>query len=133
MRFLLMNVLTQLFKWGRWMMKMDLVVNYLDSVVNCVCTRYLDSTPLGHSRSRDLLHNFLLCLKSLNKTKLIQVPMDGSNANWAFYSELRRYTSLLQSIFHYSCSMKCDQMQFIRPTCNIYHMTRLAAKFINTH
>ena len=82
-----MNVLTQLFKWGRWMMKMDLVVNYWDSVVNCVCTRYvmlctgyvmlctryvmlctryvmlctryLDSTFLGHSRSRDLLHNFL--------------------------------------------------------------------------
>ena len=142
-----MNVLTQLFKWGRWMMKMDLVVNYWDSVVNCVCTRYvmlctryvmlctryvmlctryvmlctryvmlctryvmlctryvmlctryvmlctryLDSTFLGHSRSRDLLHNFLLCLKSLNKTKLIQVSMDGSNANWAFYSELHNY------------------------------------------
>ena len=71
--------------------QMDLVVNYWDSVVNCVCTNYLDSTFLGHSRSRGLLHNFLLVLKSLNKTKLIQVSMDGPNANWAFYSELDNY------------------------------------------
>ena len=68
--------------------QMDLVVNYWDDVLNRVCTWYLDSTFVGHSRSNDLLEHFLLGLQSLDKAKLIQVSMDGPNVNWAFFEEL---------------------------------------------
>ena len=64
-------------------------VNYWDDVLNRVCTRYLDSSFVGHSRSNDLLEHFLLGLQSLDKAKLIQVSMDGPNVNWAFFEELR--------------------------------------------
>ena len=70
---------------------MDLVVNYWDDVLNRVCTRYLDSTFVGHSRSNDLLEHFLLGLQSLDKAKLIQVSMDGPNVNWAFFEELHNF------------------------------------------
>ena len=46
--------------------QMDLVVNYWDDVLNRVCTRYLDSSFVGHSRSNDLLEHFLLGLQSLD-------------------------------------------------------------------
>ena len=71
--------------------QMDLVVNYWDNIMNRVCTRYLDSTFMGHSRSSDLLEHFLSALQSLDKTKLIQVWMDGPNVSWAFFSELRNF------------------------------------------
>ena len=71
--------------------QMDLVVNYWDDVQNRVCTWYLDSTFVGHSRSNDLLEHFLLGLQSLDKVKLIQVSMDGPNVNWAFFEELRNF------------------------------------------
>ena len=71
--------------------QMDVVVNYWDVVLNRVCTRYLDSTFVGHSRSNDLLEHFLLGLQSLDKVKLIQVSMDGPNVNWAFFEELHNF------------------------------------------
>ena len=71
--------------------QMDLVVNYWDDVQNRVCTRYLDSTFVGHSRSNDLLEHFLLDLQSLNKVKVIQVSMNGPNVSWAFFEALRSF------------------------------------------
>ena len=64
--------------------QMDLVVSYWDDVLNRVCTRYLDSTFVGHSRSNDLLEHFLLGLQSLDKAKHIQVSVNDPNVNWAF-------------------------------------------------
>ena len=61
--------------------QMDLVVKYWDDVLNRVCTRYLDSSFVVHSRSND----FLLGLQSLDKARLIQVSMDGPNVNWGLF------------------------------------------------
>ena len=61
--------------------QMDLVVKYWDDVLNRVCTRYLDSSFVVHSRSND----FLLGLQSLDKARLVQVSMDGPNVNWGLF------------------------------------------------
>ena len=71
--------------------QMDLVVNFCDNVVNKVCTRYLDSTFIGHARHQNLFEHFISALDSLHLKKLLQVSMDGLNINWAFFSELRNY------------------------------------------
>ena len=71
--------------------QMDIVVNFWDNVVNKVCTRYLDSTFIGHVRHQDLFEDFISASDSLDLKKLPQVSMDGPNVNWAFFSELRKY------------------------------------------
>ena len=70
---------------------MDLVANYWDNVVNQTRTRHLRSTYVGHARHRDLFEHFNSSLGSLDKSKLLQVAMDGPNVNWLFYKELVNY------------------------------------------
>ena len=41
------------------MEQMDIAVNFWDNVVNNVCTRYLDSTFIGHVRHQDLFEHFI--------------------------------------------------------------------------
>ena len=71
--------------------QMDIVVNFWDNVVNEVCTRYLDSTFIGHVRHQDLFEDFISATDSLDLKKPPQVSMDGPNVNWAFFSELCNY------------------------------------------
>ena len=70
---------------------MDLVINFWDNVVNKECTRYLDSTFIGHEQHRDLFEHFISALASLDLKKLLQVSMDGPSVNWAIFSELCNY------------------------------------------
>ena len=71
--------------------QMDIVVNVCDNIVNKVCTRYHDSTFIAHVRHRDLFEQSISALDSLDLKKLLQLSMNGSNVNWAFFSELRNY------------------------------------------
>ena len=71
--------------------QMDLVENYWDNAVNQTCTRYLGSTFVGRVGHRDLFEHFNSSLGSLDKSKLLQVAMDGPNVNWLFYKELVNY------------------------------------------
>ena len=73
---------------------MDLVVNCWDNVVNQTRTRYLGSTYVEHARHRDLFAHFNSSLDSLDKSKLLQVAMDGPNVNWLFYKEFVNYLAV---------------------------------------
>ena len=68
--------------------EIDIVVNFWDNVVNNECTRYLNSTFIGHVRYQDLFEHFISALDSLDLKKMLQVSMDGPNLNWVFFSEL---------------------------------------------
>ena len=69
--------------------QVDIVVNFLGNIVNKVCTRYHDSTFIGHVRHQDLFEQSISALDLLDLKKLPQLSMNGPNVNWAFFSELR--------------------------------------------
>ena len=70
--------------------EMVLVVRYWSSTENCVKTRYLDSTFMGHARENDLLVNFNQMTAKLDKSKIYHVSMDGPSVNHNFLRSLKR-------------------------------------------
>ena len=68
--------------------QMDLTIRFWDSDKDIVVNRYLGSNFLGHTRSADLLQHFNDATSKLNKGKILQVGMDGPNANIKFHKDL---------------------------------------------
>jgi hypothetical protein len=69
--------------------QMDLVVRYWSKTSNQVCTRYLNSIFFGHSTANDLVKNFYEGIGQLDKTKLLQISMDGPNVNLKFLRSIQ--------------------------------------------
>ena len=64
--------------------EMDVHIRYWDDTENKVKVRYFDSRFLGHTKHDDILSNFNDVLKPVDTTKILQVSMDGPNANIKF-------------------------------------------------
>ena len=65
--------------------QMDFVVRYFNK--DRVTCRYLTSEFLGHTCADDL-KKFEEGIKDLEKKKMLQVSMDGSNVNWKLYDSI---------------------------------------------
>ena len=70
--------------------QMDLIVRYWDSQKNEVKVRYWDSELFGHASHQDLFKNFMKATETLDKSKLMQISMDGPNVNLKFYETVLR-------------------------------------------
>ena len=68
--------------------QMDLLVSYLDNVINCVVNRYYTSDFLGKTTVLDLFETFKTCFGNLDKNKLIQVFSDVPKVKKKFLSIL---------------------------------------------
>jgi len=44
---------------------------------------------LGHTAADDLVKGFMSTMKDLNSKRLIQISMDGPNANWSFLEKMK--------------------------------------------
>ena len=69
--------------------QMDFIVRFIKD--GKVEMRYLGSAFLGYTTALnrfDLNRNFDEATKDLNKRKMIQVSMDGPNANWKLLSSI---------------------------------------------
>jgi len=69
--------------------QMDMHVRFWDSSANRVANRYLGSSFLGHTAADDLVKGFMSTMKDLNSKRLIQISMDGPNANWSFLEKMK--------------------------------------------
>ena len=67
---------------------MDFNIRFWDSDKDVIVNRYLGSKFLGHTRSAELLKNFNDATSKLDKSKIIQVGMDGPNARLKFHEDL---------------------------------------------
>ena len=68
--------------------QMDFHIRFWEN--NFVKTRYLTSEFLGHARSEDLFEKFDVVFSDfgLQKSKLLQLSMDGPSVNWKAYNQL---------------------------------------------
>ncbi|XP_063243096.1 uncharacterized protein LOC134542628 [Bacillus rossius redtenbacheri] len=73
--------------------QMDIVVKYWDAENSCVCTKYLTSAFLEHSKAADLLNNLIVCIgeADLSLGGLVQIATDGPNVNLKLISDLKSY------------------------------------------
>ena len=77
-----MNHLTLTYMKNRWILLLD------SSKMARVEMRYFGSAFLGYTIAADLKRNFDEATKDLDKRKMIQVSMDGSNVNWKLLSSI---------------------------------------------
>ena len=66
--------------------QMDFVVRYFNK--DRVTYRYLTSEFLGHTHANDLKKKFEEGIKDLEKKKMLQLLMDGTNVNWKLYDSI---------------------------------------------
>ena len=71
--------------------EMDLYERYWDVSEKKVAIHYWNSKFLGRTCSDDLVKAFGDGLNELDLTKLIQISMDGPNANLKFLSEIKKF------------------------------------------
>lgn len=64
--------------------QMDIILHFYNIEEETVCTMYYNSVFLGRARATEILESFKLGLKSLPLDKMINISMDGPNANWKF-------------------------------------------------
>ena len=68
---------------------MDLHIRFWNEESNTVCIRCYTSEFMGKTAAPDILKTFKSCMTGLNDEKMLQVSMDGPNANKAFLSMLK--------------------------------------------
>lgn len=67
--------------------QLDVWVRYFDDSKGCVCSEYLTSVFMGHSRASNLLESIKEATAGLDLRKLIQISMDGPAVNLSFYRQ----------------------------------------------
>ena len=60
---------------------MDMIVRFWDSKNNKVAEIYFDLEFMGHATTADMLIHFKNRMALLNLSSLVQISMDGPNAN----------------------------------------------------
>ncbi|KZS03656.1 Uncharacterized protein APZ42_033571 [Daphnia magna] len=65
--------------------QMDLHVRFFDSKNRLITTFYFNAVFFERSKAQDLLEHFKYGFSGMPFNKIIQVSMDGPNANWSFF------------------------------------------------
>ena len=61
--------------------QMDVFVQFWDSVVSQVCTRYYNSSFLGCAKATDLQNSLTEAIRGFDFGKTLQIAMDAPNVN----------------------------------------------------
>ena len=59
-------------------------IQYGDTSLNTVKTRYYNSQFMGKAAAKDVLKTFKECLNGMDEDKLLQVSMDGPKLSTSF-------------------------------------------------
>ena len=89
--------------------QMDFIVYFWGSIAKRFLVRFFDSLFMGYTTHQDLLTNFEDALINLDRWKIIQISVDGTNTNLKFLDELKktRATDELNDVINMG-------------TCNLY-------------
>ena len=67
--------------------QMDVFIRFFDPETNQVCTRYYNSSFLGHSTADDFMNSFKNASEGLDYEEMLQISMDGPNVNKKFLND----------------------------------------------